>query len=94
MDFHKPFDRLPGHDVAAQGTVTGPDIPPTSSGELRISLPDGWRDHDALYLTAFDPECPDPSGLGRGNCTSGNGASLLSSGNPGDITVAERDGLY
>ena len=50
----------PGKDVtktilSTNKTLKSPDIEPHSMGTINLSLPDNWRDRDALYLTAFDP---------------------------------------
>ena len=44
-----------GHQVIQSGTVTAPSIAPTAKGTLSLSLPNDWRQADALALTAVDP---------------------------------------
>jgi len=44
-----------GHAAVASGTIKGSNVVPHGTGELRINLPEGWRRHDVLYLTAKDP---------------------------------------
>jgi Glycosyl hydrolases family 2, TIM barrel domain/Glycosyl hydrolases family 2, sugar binding domain/Glycosyl hydrolases family 2/Domain of unknown function (DUF4981)/Beta galactosidase small chain len=44
------------HRTLAHGVVDGPPVPPRSAGELRLPLPATWRDADALYVSARDPE--------------------------------------
>lgn len=41
--------------VYASGKVASPSIPPQTSGNLNLSLPQDWKMHDALKLTAIDP---------------------------------------
>lgn len=38
------------------GPFAGPALAPGASGSLRLELPAGWRDHDALRLSITDPE--------------------------------------
>lgn len=37
------------------GVLSGPPVPPGSSGSLHLNLPADWRRYDALRLSAFDP---------------------------------------
>jgi hypothetical protein len=53
--FRSPWDARAGHDVLHEGDVAAPSIPPGGTGTLALSLPSGWRENDALYLTASDP---------------------------------------
>jgi hypothetical protein len=55
VDFPTPASARTQHAVAAEGTVTSPDVPPDSGGSLSVSLPEEWQSHDALRLTATDP---------------------------------------
>jgi hypothetical protein len=55
VNFNKPFDWLPGYIEAKETGLLSPDVKPGSSGQIKISLPTGWRDYDALILTARDP---------------------------------------
>lgn len=53
--FPSPFEARSGHvNVAAWGSK-GPHVPPHGAGELKTTLPPGWKTADALYLTAKDP---------------------------------------
>jgi hypothetical protein len=54
--FPAPMDGQPGHTVIASGEARGPSVAPHASGELRLALPETWRDADALYVTAKTPE--------------------------------------
>jgi hypothetical protein len=40
--------------VMASGRLAGPAVAPGASGDLRLPLPDGWRDADALAVTVKD----------------------------------------
>jgi hypothetical protein len=54
--FRGPWDARGGHDVDAEGDAAAPSIAPGEKGTLVLPLPAGWRENDALYLTARDPE--------------------------------------
>lgn len=45
-----------GYSVCKQGKGIFPSVPPTASGKLKLSLPDDWKEYDALALRAFDPD--------------------------------------
>ncbi len=51
-----PWDARAGHEVVREADAPAPSIPPGKRGTLALALPSGWRDNDALYLTARDPE--------------------------------------
>lgn len=53
-NFPSPADGNDGHTVLFRRTFAGPDVPPHAKGTLLLSLPDNWRDADALYVTASD----------------------------------------
>jgi hypothetical protein len=55
VSFPLPNEPAMGYKVAFEGTATSPSVGPWSTGKLRLSLPDGWRTQDALFLTARDP---------------------------------------
>lgn len=44
-----------GHAVSAQGKRNGPPVAPHGVGELKLDLPDNWRDAQVLYVTAKNP---------------------------------------
>ncbi len=54
--FRRPWDARGGHEVVHEGDAIAPSIPPGQNGTLVLSLPSGWRNDDALHLTARDPE--------------------------------------
>jgi beta-galactosidase/beta-glucuronidase len=41
--------------IAGTGTVPSPDIAPHTSGALKLNLPAGWKQADALYVAAYSP---------------------------------------
>jgi hypothetical protein len=55
VQFPGPYSNQAGHTVIAGGNLSGPDVAPHGSGELKVPLPDSWRQADALYVTAKDP---------------------------------------
>ena len=54
VDFSKPFDRFDGYVVKKKGTLTSPDISSTKKGTLNLSLPDDYKNYDALVIVARD----------------------------------------
>ena len=54
VDFSKPFDRFDGYVVKLKGTASAPDIAATQKGNLKINLPAGYKNHDALVIVAKD----------------------------------------
>ncbi len=44
-----------GERVLAEGNLLGPEVAPHARGTLSLPLPPGWREADALALTAADP---------------------------------------
>jgi hypothetical protein len=54
--FRGPWEARSGHEVEAEGDAAAPAIAPGEKGTLTLSLPSGWKERDALYLTARDPE--------------------------------------
>lgn len=55
VNFRKPGEWLDGHRTELDITLASPDLRPGEKGEIRINLPTGWKNFDALILTAFDP---------------------------------------
>jgi hypothetical protein len=56
INFHMPWDLAPGADTTQQGFALAPNVDPNGAqGQLRLSLPADWKEHDALTLSAFDP---------------------------------------
>ncbi len=54
VNFSNPGQRGSGHQVMKKGTAVSPDLAPVSEGVLKLGLPAGFKDYDALYLKAFD----------------------------------------
>jgi hypothetical protein len=55
VNYYKPNDWLPGYYDAEEHKLPSPDIKPGEKGELRVSLPDDWKNYDAAILTVRDP---------------------------------------
>ncbi|MET0463020.1 MAG: glycoside hydrolase family 2 TIM barrel-domain containing protein [Chitinophagaceae bacterium] len=56
INYRKPGDAFTGYDVMKNGDVESPDVAPGGrKGELKWSLPDDWRNYDALILSSTDP---------------------------------------
>lgn len=53
--FPSPLERKSGHVTLAKGNVACPSAAPHRTARLAIDLPDAWREAEALYLTARDP---------------------------------------
>ena len=54
VDFRKPWEQLPGHSTRFKKTLAGPPIPPGTEGELKLELPDDWKNYEGLLLTGYD----------------------------------------
>jgi Glycosyl hydrolases family 2, TIM barrel domain/Glycosyl hydrolases family 2, sugar binding domain/Glycosyl hydrolases family 2/Beta galactosidase small chain len=54
VDFSKPFDRFDGYVVKKKGIASAPDIAATQKGFLQLSLPDDYKNYDALVIVAKD----------------------------------------
>lgn len=55
VNFSSPFKRDWGHTVMKSGRAKSPDVSPVQKGLLYLDLPGNYKNHDALYLSAFDP---------------------------------------
>jgi hypothetical protein len=53
--FARPGKAKAGHEVIASGKTTGPSVEPHATGEVRLMVPDSWREADGLFVTARDP---------------------------------------
>ncbi|MDR2938454.1 MAG: DUF4981 domain-containing protein [Prevotellaceae bacterium] len=53
--FPRPEQLRVGHKTVAEGEITGPNVLPHAEGELKIMLPDTWREADVLYVTVKNP---------------------------------------
>ncbi len=57
VDFYKPFDQMnSGSVIRKKGTATAPSIKPLQKGVLRLELPAGFRQYNALQLQAVDSQ--------------------------------------
>jgi hypothetical protein len=54
--FAGPDSPTSGHTDVARGEAPAPPLAPGGRGTLSLTLPRDWRDSDALYLTARDPQ--------------------------------------
>ena len=55
LNVSTPFSRKAETTVHAEGSVTGPDVPPGAFGHLQIPLTTDWQSTDALEVTAISP---------------------------------------
>jgi hypothetical protein len=55
VNFRKPSDWITGYSDVTGVNLPSPSIKPGNKGELIVGLPSGWRENDALVLTAVDP---------------------------------------
>lgn len=56
INFHMPWDLATGIDTIRKGFAPAPDVAPNGAhGDVNISLPPDWKEHDALMVSAFDP---------------------------------------
>ncbi len=54
--FAGPGSAVPGHVDLAQGRTPAPPLAPGGRGTLVLALPSDWREADALFLAARDPQ--------------------------------------
>ena len=54
VSYRKPTDPFTGNDINKTGQATAPDIKPGGRGLLTLNLPEDWKSHDGLILSAFD----------------------------------------
>ncbi|MCX7048104.1 MAG: discoidin domain-containing protein [Candidatus Sumerlaeota bacterium] len=54
-DYSGPSDAASGHKVAAKGKIAGPAAAPNAKATIKIPLPQDWKEHDCLRLTALSP---------------------------------------
>ena len=55
INFQKKESVTAGYTVAKNIEVVSPAVSPVSKGVLKMSLPAGWKENDALTLSAYDP---------------------------------------
>ncbi len=49
------FGASAGFETIAEGSFDGPEVAPGESGELKLDLPSGWKNADALAVIARNP---------------------------------------
>ncbi len=56
VNYRKPNDQFAGYDVMMNQKATSPNVEPNgNTGNLQLTLPENWKNYDALVLSAFDP---------------------------------------
>jgi hypothetical protein len=55
-NYRQPGELFAGKNILKKGRGAGPAIAPTERGSLQLNLPDDWREHDALLLSAYGPD--------------------------------------
>ncbi|WP_207427021.1 glycoside hydrolase family 2 protein [Pedobacter sp. SYSU D00535] len=55
INFNKKESYAGGYTSAVKGNIKAPNVAPVAKGNLKINLPDDWKNYDALTLTAVDP---------------------------------------
>lgn len=53
-NYRKPGEIFAGKKILKTGKGAGPDIAPGKKGTLQLNLPAGWKNYDALQLSAYD----------------------------------------
>jgi hypothetical protein len=96
LDFPAPGHESAGARPARGGSQAGPALPPGESGWLQLDLPDDWRRHDLLKITARGPDGAEihtwsraihgPSALREREFTAGQG-KVIAAQNDGRITL-------
>ncbi|MEI6945592.1 glycoside hydrolase family 2 TIM barrel-domain containing protein [Paraflavisolibacter sp. H34] len=56
LNFRKQQEGHAGHTAMQKGEAVAPSLAPLATGVVQLSLPAGWNQHDALALTAYDPQ--------------------------------------
>lgn len=57
VNYRKPNDQFTGYDVIKSGEAKAPDVAAGGSkGSVQLSLPQDWKNYDALVLSAFAPD--------------------------------------
>jgi phenylpyruvate tautomerase PptA (4-oxalocrotonate tautomerase family) len=54
-NYRKPGEVFAGFTTLKTGKGAGPSIAAGAKGNLQLSLPNNWKAHDLLLLTAYDP---------------------------------------
>jgi len=91
-DFRKPSEDGNNVRPALSGTVKLPGIGPGEKGFISIDLPEKWREHDALILTAYYPDGSEMNRWSWPVKTPGQlAAELVDTTSVGEIVVSEND---
>jgi hypothetical protein len=53
VNFRKPWDSQPGHITGYEKTIKGPDITPGNKGEIKLEMPEDWRQYEGMLLTGL-----------------------------------------
>lgn len=54
VNYQRPYAEFAGIDSVQSQVISSPNIAPTAKGSLNLKLPQGWKNFDALLLTATD----------------------------------------
>ena len=55
INYVTPYQRRQGHNVMQKYDIDSPDVAPGQKGNLNLTLPENWKDYDAVRLVAIDP---------------------------------------
>ncbi|HEV8284184.1 MAG TPA: glycoside hydrolase family 2 TIM barrel-domain containing protein [Chitinophagaceae bacterium] len=55
INCRRPDDLFVGYDILEKGIAASLELAPSASGNLHLNLPSGWKNYDALILSAYDP---------------------------------------
>lgn len=55
VNYRKAGERFQGYVSAGKGSITSPDVAPTDSGKLHLTLPADYKNSDGLLVYAYDP---------------------------------------
>ena len=56
VNYRKPSEVFTGYTVGEKSRVTSLGVAPLATGKLKLKLPKNWQQHDALVLSAYDPQ--------------------------------------
>lgn len=55
VNFKKVFDASNGYSIIKTGKIESPTIEPVHTGKLHVTMPDDYKNYDALLIVAKDP---------------------------------------
>ena len=55
VNYRKPHEPLAGYNIQKKGNAAPPSIAPGATGALSLTLPNDYKQYDALVLVALDP---------------------------------------